>query len=238
MIDLYPTIALAGSLWQILKETTIFGGLVLATLVIMSVVSWMIIFRKYREFRAVDGDTGSFTQYFRRARRLDEIAGQAQTYRNSPLAAVCRSGLGELNSLKERKNEAGGLRETTIPLDNDDFEMVEMAMERCINDELSRLEKQVIFLATTGSAAPFLGLLGTVVGIMNSFWSIGESGSASLIVVAPGIAEALLATIVGLGAAIPAVIAFNWASNRTKRIQNAAHSFILEFLIRARKEAA
>ncbi|RKX24007.1 MAG: Tol-Pal system subunit TolQ [Candidatus Zixiibacteriota bacterium] len=238
MIDFYPTIALAGSLWQILKETSIFSGFVLATLVVMSVVSWMIIFRKYREFRAVDGDTQSFTQYFRRARRLDEIAGQAQTYRNSPLAAIYSSGLGELTSLKERKNEAGGLRETTVPLDNDDFELVEMAMERSINDELSRLEKQVIFLATTGSSAPFLGLLGTVVGIMNSFWAIGESGSASLIVVAPGIAEALLATIVGLGAAIPAVIAFNWASNRTKRIQNVAHSFILEFLSRARKEAA
>ncbi|MDF1546110.1 MAG: MotA/TolQ/ExbB proton channel family protein, partial [bacterium] len=95
----------------------------------------------------------------------------------------------------------------------------------------------VVFLATTANSAPFMGLLGTVVGIMDSFWAIGERGSASLAVVAPGIAEALLATIVGLGAAIPAVIAFNWANNKMKIVSDQANSFILRFMAQAKKEA-
>jgi biopolymer transport protein TolQ len=93
----------------------------------------------------------------------------------------------------------------------------------------------VVVLATVATASPFLGLLGTVVGIMDSFWSIGERGSASLAVVAPGIAEALLATIVGLGAAIPAVIAYNWANNRLKQLHDGAYGFILEVLSRIRR---
>ena len=119
---------------------------------------------------------------------------------------------------------------------NDEFELVEMAMERSLNDEVGKLEKQVVFLATTASSAPFLGLLGTVVGIMDSFWSIGKHGSASLAIVAPGIAEALLATIVGLGAAIPAVMAYNWANNRLKILQSSSTNFMLEFISRGRKE--
>ena len=102
---------------------------------------------------------------------------------------------------------------------------------------MSKLERKIIFLATTANSAPFMGLLGTVVGIMDSFWSIGERGSASLAVVAPGIAEALLATIVGLGAAIPAVIAFNWANNKMKFLNDYCANFILEFLTRVKKES-
>jgi len=111
-----------------------------------------------------------------------------------------------------------------------------MSMEKTLTDEMSFLDKRVIFLATTANAAPFMGLLGTVVGIMDSFWSIGQRGSASLAVVAPGIAEALLATIVGLGAAIPAVIAFNWATNKMKVLNDQTNSFILEFLVRIKKD--
>ena len=230
-------VLLSGSLWKIIGETSMFGALILATLVLMSLVSWMVIFRKIRQFRAVDNDSQSFTHHYRRARRLEEVAGQAKSYGNSPLASIFLAGFQEIAALNELKNEARGLRETTAPLDNDDFELVEMAMERQLTDEIARLEKQVVFLATTGSSAPFLGLLGTVVGIMDSFWSIGERGSASLAVVAPGLAEALLATIVGLGAAIPAVIAYNWANNRMRQFQNVAMSFVLDFLSRVRKEA-
>lgn len=228
----------AGSLWKIISETSTFGHIILVILVVMSLVSWAIIFQKYRQFKAVDQDSRSFLQHFRRSRRLDEIAGQARSYRNSPLASIYLTGFEEITALKGRKNEAGGLRQTVTPLDNDDFDLVEMSMERSLNDETARLGKQVVFLATTGSSAPFLGLLGTVVGIMDSFWSIGERGSASLAVVAPGIAEALLATIAGLGAAIPAVIAFNWANNRMKAIQNVALSFLLDFIVRAKKEVS
>jgi len=103
-------------------------------------------------------------------------------------------------------------------------------------EENSVFEKSVVFLATTANASPFLGLLGTVVGVMDSFWSIGQRGSASLAVVAPGIAEALLATIVGLGAAIPAVIGFNWANNRLKGFNDKISNFSLEFIIRLKKD--
>ena len=226
----------AGAIWDIIRNLSTFGALILIILVTMSIVSWMIIFRKFRLFRAVEADNRAFMQYFKRSRRLDEVAGQARSYRLSPLAAIYLAGFDEIQKISERKNEAGGLRDKKTPLTSEDFELVEMTMERVLNDQIALLEKQVVFLATTGSSAPFMGLLGTVVGIMDSFWAIGESKSASLAIVAPGIAEALLATIVGLGAAIPAVMAYNWANNRMKINQTEAVSFILEFNTRARKE--
>jgi len=232
-----PIIIANGSLWRIIGSLSTFGAVILAILVSMSLVSWMVIFRKIRQFRSIHNDILSFMGYFRRARQLDEVAGQAQAYKNAPMANIFKAGFQEMITLRERKNEAGGLRGNTVPLTNDDYDLVEMAMERSLNDEMAKQERQVIFLATTASSAPFLGLLGTVVGIMDSFWAIGERGSASLAVVAPGIAEALLATIVGLGAAIPAVIAYNWANNHTKFTHNDAMNFILEFVARARKEA-
>ena len=105
-----------------------------------------------------------------------------------------------------------------------------------MGEEIGKLERYVVFLSSTASSAPFLGLLGTVVGVMDAFWAIGERGSASLTVVAPGIAEALLATIVGLAAAIPAVIGYNWANNKLKYIGDQASGFSLELLARLKKE--
>jgi biopolymer transport protein TolQ len=227
----------AGSLWHIIQGLSAFGAFILILLVGMSLISWMIIFRKIRQFRAASRDTDSFVKAFRRARRLDEVAGQAHSFGTSPLAGIFKSGFKELQSLKEIRNEAGGLRDSIVPLQEGDYELIEMSMERSATEEMTKLERQVVFLATTASAAPFMGLLGTVVGIMDSFWSIGERGSASLAIVAPGIAEALLATIVGLGAAIPAVIAYNWANNHSKTTFDTASNFTLEFIGRARKEA-
>lgn len=226
----------SGSLWQIIGDTSAFGVFILLTLVTMSLVSWTIVFNKYRQFKAVNYDTVHFLQQFRRQKRIADGISVARQYSKAPVAQVYIAGYEEALDLFERKNEAGALRDTAHPLDEGDFEIVEMTMERTLGESRANLEKQVIFLATTASSAPFSGLLGTVVGIMDSFWSIGERGSASLAVVAPGIAEALLATIVGLGAAIPAVIAYNWANNKTRRVTNEAEGFILEFLTKARKE--
>lgn len=226
----------SGPIWDIISHTSAFGSFILIALVSMSLVSWAIIFRKWRLFRAVTAENIAFTQQFKRARRVADVAGQAKSYRLSPFSAIYVAGMEEIVQLQERRNEVAGLRESKAPLTTEDFEIVEMSMERSSTEEFVGLEKQVIFLATTGSAAPFMGLLGTVVGIMDSFWAIGERGSASLAVVAPGIAEALLATIVGLGAAIPAVIAYNWANNNIKRMNDRAYAFILTFIARARKE--
>ncbi|UCC43464.1 MAG: MotA/TolQ/ExbB proton channel family protein [Candidatus Zixiibacteriota bacterium] len=228
----------SGSIWQIIANTSAFGKFILIVLATMSFVSWAIIFRKWRLFKALSRENDTFSRDFRRCRKVGDLAGKAKTFKMSPFSAIYRAGMEELMQLKGQKNEAGGLRESVVELNGDDFEIVEMTMERASTEAFVRLEKQVIFLATTGSAAPFIGLLGTVVGIMDSFWAIGERGSASLAVVAPGIAEALVATIFGLGAAIPAVVAYNWSNNNIKRMNDRAYAFILGFLAKARKEEA
>ena len=170
------------------------------------------------------------------ARTLSEAMGQAKSQSASPVAHVFMAGHAELTELMDFKNEGGGLQQSVKPLDQHDYDILEMTMERSLTEQMGVLRSKIIFLASTGNSAPFMGLLGTVVGIMDSFWSIGERGSASLAVVAPGIAEALLATIVGLGAAIPAVIAYNWANNKMRFINDFSYNFILEFIGRVKKE--
>lgn len=222
------------SIWQIISDSSPFGVFVLSVLLVMSLVSWSIIFHKWRQFKAVFNDTDRFFRQFRKSRELSELVGAAKTTSRSPLSAIFLSGYTELNELRVKQN--GTAPGTRYALGDAEFEIIEMTMERSSTEETVKLERSIVFLATTASAAPFLGLLGTVVGIMDAFWRIGERGSASLAIVAPGIAEALLATIVGLGAAIPAVIAYNWANNKMKRMNDVAFTFILEFITRARKE--
>lgn len=229
-------ISVSGSIWQIIGESSAFGAFILGTLLFMSLVSWAVIFSKWREFRRVESDTDRFKTQFSRAKKLGDSLGQAKSCPNSPLSRLYMAGYDEAVSIYEQKSSHSGQQKQPNGLDSADFEIVEMAMEKTLVEEVSQLERRVIFLAATASAAPFLGLLGTVVGIMDAFWAIGERGSASLAVVAPSIAEALLATIVGLGAAIPAVMAFNWANNKTKRLNDISYAFILDFISRAKKE--
>lgn len=237
MNNIFIASIFSGSIWQIISNTSVFGLFILIVLTIMSVVSWMIIFNKWKQFKEVDSDNRKFTANFRRAHKLSDSVGQAKSSSNSPMSRIFLAGYRELNELKELKNQGGAMQERVQKLNNDDFEIIEMTMEKTLSEEISKLETKVIFLASTGSSAPFMGLLGTVVGIMDSFWAIGERGSASLAVVAPGIAEALLATIVGLAAAIPAVIAFNWAKNKIKFINEFSNNFVLEFISQAKKES-
>ena len=226
----------SGSLWQIISNTSTFGLLILIILVLMSFISWIIIFVKWRQFKEVESDNRKFSTQFKRSSHISECLGQAKASASSPISKIFLNGYNELTELKEIKNQGGALQTSTHNLNDDDFEIIEMSMERSLSEEIGELERRVIFLASTANSAPFIGLLGTVVGIMDAFWAIGERGSASLAVVAPGIAEALLATIVGLSAAIPAVIAFNWASNKIKFINEFANNFILEFVGKAKKE--
>ncbi len=236
MSYLFPHIILQGSVWKIIADSSTFGIVILAILLSMSFICWVVIFHKWRQFKGVDRDTERFLQFFRHARRLDEVTAAAKNNHRSPLAGIYRAGTDELTSLVAISG-SGNPGHQAKNLTDKEFDILEMTMEKTMVEEMGKLERLTVFLATTSTSAPFLGLLGTVVGIMDSFWSIGERGSASLAVVAPGIAEALLATIVGLGAAIPAVIAFNWANNKTKFLHDAASGFILEFLARAKKEA-
>ena len=236
MTNLILPAIFSGSLWEIVATTSGFGLFILLVLIFMSMVSWSIIFNKWKQFKRVEQQTGQFLSYYKRSKKLSESVGQAKTYGDSPVANIYSAGIKELAELSQSKNEGGELQQSLHPLEEREFEIVEMTMERAMSDELGKLERQVVFLATTGNSAPFMGLLGTVVGIMDSFWSIGVRGSASLAVVAPGIAEALLATIVGLGAAIPAVIGFNWANNKLKYSNDDCTNFILSFISRAKKE--
>lgn len=226
----------SGSLFEIIGNTSGFGLFILLALVVMSLVSWTIIFNKWRLFRSVDHQSNQFLTYFKRSKKIDESLGQAKNYSTSPFSHIYMAGTKELAELVQAKNQGGQLQQNYRQLEEKEYEIVEMAMEKAMSEQFTKLERKVIFLATTANSAPFMGLLGTVVGIMESFWAIGERGSASLAVVAPGIAEALLATIVGLGAAIPAVIAFNWANNRLKVLNEESSNFVLEFIARAKKE--
>ena len=228
-----PIIAIGGSLWQIITNTSTFGMIILIVLVLMSIISWVIIFHKWRQYKEVESHNSRFMAHFESTETLPESVGQAKIARNSPYSQLYLSGLGELNSLKEQK---GLTPESSMTTTEEDIDIIEMAMERTLSEEMTKLEQKTIFLATTANSAPFLGLLGTVVGIMDSFWAIGQKGSASLAVVAPGIAEALLATIVGLAAAIPAVIAFNWARNKIKFLNEYSNNFVLAMIGRIKKE--
>ncbi|MCX6827137.1 MAG: MotA/TolQ/ExbB proton channel family protein [candidate division Zixibacteria bacterium] len=194
------------------------------------------MFNKWKLFKKVEEQNTIFLNHFRRTRKFSDLTGQAKTLKLAPLSGLFVVGYNEIKELMSRKSEGNISSDKPIPLNNEDIIIVEMALERATAEEIGKLEKYVVFLATTANAAPFLGLLGTVVGVMDAFWSIGERGSASLAVVAPGIAQALLATIVGLGAAIPAVIGFNWAGNKLKYLNDKAVNFSLEFSARARKE--
>jgi biopolymer transport protein TolQ len=194
----------------------------------------MIIFSKWRQFKEVEKDTRRFTDQFRASKDIGTSLGQAKSAAKSPISNIFMAGYNEFTELSEIKKSSHS-HSSDIKLDNSDFEIIEMSMERTLSEEIGHLEKKIIFLASTANSAPFIGLLGTVVGIMDAFWAIGEKGSASLAVVAPGIAEALLATIVGLGTAIPAVIAFNWAKNKINFLNEGASNFILEFVTQAKK---
>jgi biopolymer transport protein TolQ len=198
--------------------------LVLAILVYFSVVSWAIIFYKFLVVQRASRASTQFIAFFWAKKRLDLIAQEVDSYAHSPLAALFREGYQELlRSQKPGDGDEGG-GEFRVA-DN-----VGRALRRATTLETQRLERYLTFLATTGSAAPFIGLFGTVWGIMDSFRSIGLTGSASLAVVAPGISEALVATAIGLVAAIPAVIGYNHFVNKVNILTGEMDNFSQEFL--------
>lgn len=231
-------VGLSGGIWEILRQNSFFGLLIISVLIIMSLVSWGIIINRYRLYKEVNLQSRKFGALFTRSAQTTDLMNNVRNFHLSPLAAIYAAGIKETEAVLEAKAARNnGDAEGVLALDEGDFRTVNLMMDKTAAEEVGKLERYVVFLATTANAAPFLGLLGTVVGIMNSFWSIGERGSASLVIVAPGIAEALLATIVGLAAAIPAVIAYNWANNKLKYITDQANNFSLELLARLKKDS-
>ncbi|HXE98065.1 MAG TPA: protein TolQ [Dongiaceae bacterium] len=201
--------------------------LVLLLLLSFSVVSWGIILFKFFQVNRANSDSDRFMDFFWKSKRFDAIASQVDRFANSPLTVLFNEGYGELKKVVDSDSRSDG---SALSTDLGGVENVSRALRRATNSEITRLEKYLTFLATTGSTSPFIGLFGTVWGIMTSFEGIGKTGSASLAVVAPGIAEALIATAIGLVAAIPAVMAYNHFQHKIRVLINEMDSFSTEFL--------
>jgi biopolymer transport protein TolQ len=200
--------------------------LVLLVLVYFSVVSWGIIFYKLLSIQKAMRESQRFLDFFWAKKRFDVISQGIKNYSHSPLTVLFREGYQELMK-SQRRNEG---EEESFAADLPITDTVARALRRATTLETHRLEKYLTFLATTGSTAPFIGLFGTVWGIMDSFRGIGQTGSASLAVVAPGISEALVATAIGLVAAIPAVMGYNHFVNKVNVLTGEMDNFSQEFL--------
>jgi len=212
---------------ELLSGTGLVVKMVLYTLILFSVVSWSIILFKLYQVHSANRNSDRFLDLFWKSSGFDAIAGKASAMPSSPLKVLFNEGYGELKKLAEgdRSNDGSIFSTDLGGVDN-----VSRALHRATNTEVTRLEKHLTFLATTGSTSPFIGLFGTVWGIMSAFEGIGKTGSASLAVVAPGIAEALIATAVGLVAAIPAVMAYNHFQHKIGVVIKEMDSFTTEFL--------
>jgi len=206
---------------------------VLLLLLFFSITSWAIILIKYRYIKRAYRESAAFTELFWKSRDLSNAYRQAKELQGSPIARIFRIGYVELKKISQGGIAEGGAAHDQAPGMSTRFagmDNIKRALRRAINTETTRMTQMVPFLATTGNTTPFIGLFGTVWGIMNSFHGIGLRGSASLAVVAPGISEALVATAAGLGVAIPAVISFNYFMQKIKILESELHSFSADFL--------
>lgn len=207
------------------------GQLVMLTLLIFSLVSWTIVITKVRLFKKVRLDSEDFVETFWNSTNLSEAYNTASEFEYSPQAEVFVAGFGELekiNKIRNRKDDGRGV--DTLDMQLATMDNLKRAVRKAASQKINELGSSLPFLATTGSAAPFIGLFGTVWGIMASFHDIGQRGSASLAVVAPGISEALVATAAGLAVAIPAVIFYNYFSNKLEEIDGEISNFSTDFL--------
>jgi len=202
---------------------------VMLLLLFFSITSWAIIFIKFRYIRKAFKESAEFTDIFWQCRNLADAFSKAKALRSSPVARIFISAYMELaRSDGKDKQKSQIIRSQSSYLQM--VGSVKRSLNRSISVEVRRLVQLVPFLATAGNTAPFIGLFGTVWGIMNTFQGIGLSGSASLAVVAPGISEALIATAAGLAVAIPSVIAYNYFTDRVRVLDSELQSFSSDLL--------
>jgi biopolymer transport protein TolQ len=223
-----------GNVIEILRNTGPVNRIVLAILLLLSVVSWAIIVVKALSYRTVSRQSTTFLDVFRRSAKFSEVQAVCPSLPATPLVGVFQAGYAELNAqfrangtatAAQANPAAAAVRPTLKSLP-----AVDRALLRASSAELNKLERRVTFLATIASVAPFIGLFGTVWGIMNAFLKIGASGSTNLATVGPGISEALIATALGLFAAIPAVFFYNYFTTQVKTFAAQMDDFSLEFL--------
>jgi biopolymer transport protein TolQ len=223
--------AASGDLVNLVTQASPVSQAVLVILLLFSVVAWAIIVLKLLAFRKVEKQTVQFIQVFRNSAKFSDVQSVCASLAESPLVGMFLAGYTELNAQLRHSSAAPvspgavAARPTLKSLP-----AVDRALLRASSTELNKLEKRVTFLATTAAITPFIGLFGTVWGIMSAFFNIGSQGSTDLSVVAPGIAEALIATAAGLFAAIPAVYFYNHLTTRVKLFATEMDDFALEFL--------
>ena len=215
--------ALAGnhSIISLILHANTVVQLTLLLLVIFSVICWAIIGSKQRQLKNAKNQSERFYQLFWQAKSIDAVVGKG-SFRKSPAFNVFKAG-------------GDTLRENQTPTEHSAI-IVEREIRRAAEDEIANMEYGVPFLATTGSAAPFIGLFGTVWGILNAFWKIGQTGASTLAVVGPHIAEALIATAIGLAAAIPAVIFYNVYVNKIRLISKDLIDFTDDLTMKIKRE--
>lgn len=204
---------------------------VLIILILLSLWSWAITIAKAMHFKRAKADSSEFANLFWETRNLARVDDSARRLSGSPLVRVFSSGYRELSHVMQEH----GPQQVQM----EDLSTVERALSRAEYEEALKLERGITFLATTASAAPFIGLFGTVWGIMNAFHGLSAPGSATTIqAVAPGISEALVATAIGLGAAIPAAVAYNYFAVALRQFREGMHRFSADFIEIARQSVA
>jgi biopolymer transport protein TolQ len=212
-----------GEVWQLLANTGAVARIVLVLLLAFSVLSWAIILHKYRSFKAARRESQEFLKVFRQSKKLSEIRAFCRSLKASPLPEVFQAGYREIENQAMVGENPGKPRVRSL-------EAVQRALQIAGSGELTQMEQWLTWLATTGAVTPFLGLFGTVWGIIDAFHGMGTAGTASLRSIAPGISEALVTTAAGLFAAIPAVIAYNLFVQRVREFGALIDDFALEFL--------
>ena len=216
------------SIFAMMANAGLVVKLVMITLCIFSLVSWTIVVMKHLMFRKAKNASLDFLDAFWDSKTLNEAYDSAREHALSPEATVFVAGYNELKKISAARSS--GTPPATLEMQLATMDNLKRAVRKAQFLESDRMARSISFLATTGSATPFIGLFGTVWGIMTSFQDIGQRGSASLAVVAPGLSEALVATAIGLAAAIPAVIFYNYYSNKLAEVESNVESFSTDFI--------
>jgi biopolymer transport protein TolQ len=217
------------SVIDLILSASIITHLVLIVLLLFSLVSWAIIFQKFLLFRRAAAENKRFLSLYWKVEDLIELRKAAMRLKLSPVAQVFLSGMERLDPTFSLKSE-DDLRGMDEPERVAGLKILERTLKRSVDEQIGQFESYLSFLATTGNVSPFIGLFGTVLGIIAAFQGISRQGSASIAAVAPGVAEALVATAAGLLAAIPAVVAFNYYISRIRMMASEMETFSTEFL--------
>ena len=214
----FLAVFVGGEIVEMLSNTGAVAKLVLLSLLVFSLISWAIILTKWSLLRRARTQSGRFVRAFRKAQRLQDMAAVVDQFKPSPLVGVFEGGYEEY---RRQVAATGGLRNTAA---------IQRGMQIGASEEITRLERNMPWLAITAAVTPFVGLFGTVWGIIDAFQGLGTAGAATLRAVAPGISEALITTAAGLAAAIPAVIAYNLIGASIREFAARSDDFALELL--------